>query len=46
MAKKLKIILAAFLAAVTFGGYYVLSTNSANAVEQAAIHLQVSPTKQ
>lgn len=46
MAKKLKIILAAFLAAVTIGGYSIVSTKPAYADEAAPIHLQVSPVKQ
>ncbi|MBQ3309783.1 hypothetical protein IJG78_03880 [Candidatus Saccharibacteria bacterium] len=46
MAKKLKIILAVLLAAVTFGGYQLLASSDAGAAEQATIHIQVSPVKQ
>ncbi len=46
MAKKLKYILAAFVAAFSLGAFtYAFNTNYA-AAEQAAIHLQVSPVKQ
>lgn len=48
MAKKFKLILAAVLTAVTFGGYNILATNAAYADEneQHPIHIQVSPVKQ
>ena len=48
MAKKFKLVLAAVLAAVTFGTFQFIIADSAYADEekQAAIHLQVSPTKQ
>ena len=48
MAKKFKLFLAAILAAVTFGLFQFITTDSVYADDnaQGAIHLQVSPTKQ
>lgn len=47
MAKKLKLILAAVVAVLSLGACCAFSFSSANAEEgQAAVHLQVSPTKQ
>ena len=49
MAKKLKLLLAAFLAACTFGIYQFVSANNVSAddaVTQNPIHIQVTPTKQ
>lgn len=48
MAKKLKLILAAFVAALTFGAYNFVAGDSvyADETEKAPIHIQVSPTKQ
>ncbi len=48
MAKKFKLVLAAVLAAVTFGAYTIICNDIAHAegTTQNAIHLQVSPTKQ
>ncbi len=47
MAKKFKLILAAILAAVTFGTYIFVTEGTAHAEEdRPAILLQVSPTKQ
>ena len=46
MAKKLKLILAAFVAALSLGALtYAMNTENV-AAEQAPIHLQVSPVKQ
>lgn len=46
MAKKLKIILAAFVAAFSFGALSFAMNTENVAAEQAPIHLQVSPVKQ
>lgn len=46
MARKIKVILFAFVAAIAFGGYAIFNTTPVHAEGQAAIHLQVSPTKQ
>ncbi|MBR3233676.1 hypothetical protein IKG12_02335 [Candidatus Saccharibacteria bacterium] len=48
MAKKIKLILAAFVAAVSFGIYQTLAINNASAEEadRHPILLQISPTKQ
>ena len=47
MAKKFKLILAAILAAVTFGTYIFMTESTAHAEEdRPAILLQISPTKQ
>ena len=47
MAKKFKLFLAAFLAAVTFGTFQAITSADVHAedTKQNAIHLQVSPTK-
>ena len=46
MAKKFKLILAAILAAVTFGTYIFVTDSIAHAEDRPAILLQISPTKQ
>ena len=46
MAKKIKLILAAFVAALSFGAIALGFNNNVGAAEQAPIHLQVSPVKQ
>ena len=46
MAKKLKYILAAFVAALSLGALTYAFTTADVAAEQAPIHLQVSPVKQ
>lgn len=46
MAKKLKYFLAVLLAAITIGGYSILSSSAVHADDKNAILLQVSPTKQ
>ena len=48
MAKKIKLLTAVVLAAVTFGTFQAIATTTAHAEDTTrnAIHLQVSPTKQ
>lgn len=46
MAKKIKLILAAFVATFALCGISFVSTNNAQAEEKAAIHIQISPVKQ
>lgn len=48
MAKKIKLFVAAVLAAVAFGAYTAICSNAVHAEDTTknAIHLQVSPTKQ